>query len=336
MRRGLDRMPEMPTMSESSPTRRESIIVPLDGSDLSERALPLARAFLADGELVLVQVLPGPGALSELAAADLLTEAELEGSERDDVRGALDGIAQRLRADGVAARVLVLEGEPEHEITRVAAELDASLIVMATHGRGALQRLAHGSVADGVSRRAATPVLLVRVRDADGASAAEGPVRRLVVPYDGSEVAGQAIPVAAAHARALGVPILLVRAVNPSGDVPVAFTPGGGPDGVSTMLYEEILEDEEDAAKASLAGISTELTTQGIAVTSEVLVGLAATVIEELHQPGDVIVMSSHGRSGIGRWLLGSVAEKLVREGISPVILVPAADRVAAHEGARA
>ncbi len=323
-------------MSETTSNQRQSIIVPLDGSDLSERALPLARAFLAaEGELVLVQVLPGAGALSELAAAELLTEADLDGGERDDARGALDGIAHRLRADGVAARVLVLEGEPVHEITRVAAELDASLIVMATHGRGALQRLAHGSVADGVARRAATPVLLVRVRDAAGASAVEGQVRRLVVPYDGSEVAAQALPVATAHARALGVPVLLVRAVNPSGDVPVAFTPAGGPDGVSTMLYEEILEDEEDAATESLAAVSVDLSAQGISVTSEVLVGSAVSVIEELHQPCDVVVMSSHGRSGIGRWLLGSVAEKLVRDGISPVILVPAADRVAAHEGAR-
>lgn len=314
-----------------------TIVVPLDGSDLSEKALPLARAFgRQGGEIVLLQVVPSEGAMTELATADLLTPAELDGSDRDEARTSLRGVVERLRAEGATARDLVVEGDPVREICRVAAELDAGLIVMATHGRGALQRLTHGSVADGVSRRAATPVLLVRVQDKGGPKAADATVRRLLVPYDGSEVAAQALPVAAAHAGALGVPILLVRAVNPAADMPAAFGPAGGGDPSSAILYGEILDDEQVAATESLAAVTAELGKAGVEVMSTVVVGSAVTAVEELSEPGDVVVMSSHGRSGIGRWLLGSVAEKLVREGKTPVLLVPAADRVAAHEAAKA
>jgi nucleotide-binding universal stress UspA family protein len=312
---------------------RAAVVVPLDGSVLAERALPLAKAFLpANGELVLIQVLPESGALTELATADLLTPAELEADQHAEARGEMESVAQRLRGEGVPARVQVLEGDPVQVITRVAAKLEAELIVMATHGRGALQRLAHGSVADGVSRHATTPVLLVRVRNASDHDLADAPVRRLVIPHDGSETAAQAVPVAVKYATALDVPVLLVRAVSPSGDVPMSFSPAGGPDAVSAAVYEEVLEDQEDDALASLDAVKTEMVNQGIAVTAEVMVGTAAAVIQELHTPGDVVVMSSHGRSGIGRWLLGSVAEKLVREGTAPVIVVPAADRAAAHE----
>jgi nucleotide-binding universal stress UspA family protein len=325
-----------PNQQDPQDQNRVAVVVPLDGSELAERALPLAKAFLpANGELVLVQVLPGPSALTELATADLLTPVELDEDQNAEARADMEAVVERLRGEGLAARALVLEGDPVHEITRVAAELEAELIVMATHGRGALQRLAHGSVADGVSRHAATPVLLVRVRNMKDHDLADAPVRRLVVPHDGSETAAEAVPVAVRHARTLGVPVLLVRAVNPSGDVPMAFTPAGGPDAVSAAVYEEVLEDEEDAATASLDTVKAEIAGQGVTVTSEVMVGTAVAVIGELHAPGDVVVMSSHGRSGIGRWLLGSVAEKLVREGTAPVIVVPAADRVAAHEAQR-
>ena len=312
---------------------RAAVVVPLDGSELAERALPLARAFMpANGELVLVEVLPGPTALTELATAELLTPVELDADQNAEARGQMEAVAQRLRDEGVAARALVLEGEPVHEITRVASELQAELIVMATHGRGALRRLAHGSVADGVSRRAATPVLLVRVRNANDHELADAQVRRLVVPHDGSETAAQAVPVATRYAKILNVPVLLVRAVNPSGDLQMAFAPAGGPDTISSAVYEEVLEDEENAANSSLDAVKAEMANQGVTVTSEVMIGTAVAVIGEMHAPGDVVVMSSHGRSGIGRWLLGSVAETLVREGTAPVIVVPAADRVAAHE----
>lgn len=322
-------------MTEPAANGPGTIVVPLDGSELSERALPLARAFLPEGgELVLVRVRASEGALSELAAADLLTPAALDGGDQADARSALQGVVERLRGEGVTARDLVVEGEPVHEICRVAAELDAGLIVMATHGRGALRRLTHGSVADGVSRRAETPVLMVRVQDKGGPKTVEATVRRILVPYDGSEVAAQALPVAATHAAALGVPILLVRAVNPAADVPAAFGPAGGGDPSSAILYAEILNEEQDAAAASLAAVTNDLAKVGVTVTSQVVVGSAVTAVEELSEPGDVVVMASHGRSGIGRWLLGSVAEKLVREGVAPVLLVPAADRVAAHDSA--
>src|SRR5215207_4979071 len=300
--------PDQPVLQDQNPV---AVVIPLDGSEFAEMALPLAKAFLpANGELVLVEVLPGPSALTELATADLLTPTELEADQNAEARADLDAVVERLRGEGVAARSLVLEGDPVHEIVRVAAELEADLVVMATHGRGAFQRLTHGSVADGVSRHALTPVLLVRVKNARDHRLSDAPVRRLVVPQDGSKTAAQAVPVAIKYATGLDVPVLLVRAVNPSGDVPMSFSPAGGPDAVSAAVYEEVLEDEEEAASVSLDAVKAEFASQGVTVTSEVMIGTAVSVISEMHAPGDVVVMTSHGRSGIGRWLMGSVAEK--------------------------
>src|SRR5215207_2994321 len=286
--------PDQPVLQDQNPV---AVVIPLDGSEFAEMALPLAKAFLpANGELVLVEVLPGPSALTELATADLLTPTELEADQNAEARADLDAVVERLRGEGVAARSLVLEGDPVHEIVRVAAELEADLVVMATHGRGAFQRLTHGSVADGVSRHALTPVLLVRVKNARDHRLSDAPVRRLVVPQDGSKTAAQAVPVAIKYATGL--------------DVPVSLSPAGGPDAVSAAVYEEVLEDEEEAASVSLDAVKAEFASQGVTVTSEVMIGTAVSVISEMHAPGDVVVMTSHGRSGIGRWLMGSVAEK--------------------------
>ena len=209
-------------------------------------------------------------------------------------------------------------GDPARRIVDTAAELGAEMIVMASHGRGALGRLIHGSVADRVGRESPVPVMVVRARQLE-----PGPVgiTRLVVPLDGSSRAEAALPVATAISRRLGTPILLVRAVDPADLMPPAVGMG---EAIPFEIYDEAEKELEQEARHYLDTMAQKLREQGLPVATSVLMGPPAMSIEEATHLGDVLVLSSHERTRVMRWLLGSVAEKLTREDESPVILVPA------------
>ena len=141
---------------------------------------------------------------------------------------------------------------------------------------------------------------------------------RIVVPLDGSDVAEQALGPGAELARRMGVPLHLVRVTDmPHTDVTTMF--GYMADG--RMMAEQV-KSEVALAKEYLRENMQSLTEHGIHVTMQVEVGLAARVIVETVKPGDCIVMASHGRSGIARWYLGSVAEQVMRQSPVPVMIV--------------
>jgi nucleotide-binding universal stress UspA family protein len=268
------------------------VLVPLDGSDLAEQALPYAEALAKPGcELILLEV----------------------GQESDDEFSLLERHADS------CARLETAAGDPAEQILQVADDLGAGLIVMTTHGRGALGRWAFGSVADQVTRTSRVPVLVVRPRtDRD---APEPVIQRLVLPLDGSALAEQAVPVAQSLAQRLNVPVHLLTAIDVASLLPVDVVP---PVAVNVALYEETVAQLDSGAAATLAEVSDRLQQAGVQTSAEVLHGSPFLTIAEAARPGDVIVMTSHGRGGVKRWLLGSVAEKLIREGPVPVILVPA------------
>ena len=279
-----------------------AILVPLDGSPESGSALPYAMALATPGtELVLLTVVR-----RESAAAS--------------ARAALEPIAERARVAGHRARTETAVGDPGDQILATAVSSGAGLIVMGSHGRGAVGRLIHGSVADRVAREAPMPTMIVRA-----AIAAPGPVgiTRLVVPLDGSLLAEQSLPVAAAISRRLGTPLVLVRAVSSAELMPPAVGMG---EAIPFELYEEAENELEREVETYLDRVAQRLRDQGLAVATEVLTGAAATAIEEATKLGDVVVLCSHERTGVRRWLLGSVAETLAREDQSPVILVPAGE----------
>lgn len=291
-------MTEQTTAPEPAPIT--SILVPLDGSPDARSALPYAMALATPGtELVLLTVVR-------------------DDSEVDSARAALDAAAERARVAGHDVRTEVAVGDPGGQILATAASVGAGMIVMASHGRGAVGRLIHGSVADRVAREASVPTMVVRA-----AIAAPGPVgiTRLVVPLDGSSLAEQSLPFAVGISRRLGTPLLLVRAVSPAELLPPAVGMG---EAIPFELYEEAEKELEQEAETYLDGVARRLRDQGLPVATEVLTGAAATAIEEATRLGDVVVLCSHERTGVMRWLLGSVAETLAREDQSPVILVPA------------
>jgi nucleotide-binding universal stress UspA family protein len=203
-------------------------------------------------------------------------------------------------------------GDPASVILAAGKELDADLIVMASTGKGAFARLALGSVADRVSRVSPIPTLIVRAGE-------QPPIKRLLVPIDGSDLSRAAIPVARDLALRLNAPIQFVYVMDYT-----KITPGGLGTSVMTRdVQEQLIAGATAAGQTALNEAVGEVHAAGVTATERLLRGIAGQSIIEATQPGDVIVMSSHGRSGITRWLIGSVAEKLVRAGAAPVLLVP-------------
>jgi nucleotide-binding universal stress UspA family protein len=141
---------------------------------------------------------------------------------------------------------------------------------------------------------------------------------RIVVPLDGSEVSEAALPEATSQAKAFGLPLHLVRVV----DTRVVEQVGGSAAAFNYTMLGEMFEDESNDAQQYVAGMVKRLEGEGFTVTSDVRVGPVAQAILDDVQEGDLIVMGSHGRSGLRRWVLGSVAEEVLRHAKVPVLMV--------------
>jgi len=286
------------------------IFVPLDGSELAELALApaalLARRFHA--QLWLVHVLaPVP-----LAAG---ASVRLAGTAVGQAQDYLQDVQRRLEADGLAVRAIVRWGDPAGEILAAAQEGHADLIAMATHGRGGLGRWMIGSVADRVVRTTTIPVLVVPARAA--AAARQPGFRRLLVPLDGSALAEEALPHALLIARMLNATVELLSVV-PRSDL-TAYPESWFPD----LEYEALKAQR----RRYLHGLVARLQQEGLQVVAALEAGdVPETIVRtaESHA-ADLIVMATHGRGGIMRWLLGSVAAKLLAAAPVPLLLVRAA-----------
>jgi nucleotide-binding universal stress UspA family protein len=297
------------------------ILVGLDGSALAETILGAVRT-LAErlrAEIVLLHVTVVPET-ARAAADDAETGLDdLVTQERRRADRYLEEVALKLRAAGGAVRTATVVGEPAPEIVRFAEREKVDLIALATHGRSGLGRWLHGSVADAVLHAATTPLLLLRPAADEGAAPM---VTRVVVPLDGSPLAEAALATAAPLARALGVPLLLLRIVEYTG---LAFA--ADPLGAVPLAYAPVLEALREGATRYLESRADELRAQGPAVEIRVLDGMAADAItgEIRALPGSLLVLSTHGRTGWRAVALGSVARRVVLVAAAPVLVVRSA-----------
>lgn len=145
---------------------------------------------------------------------------------------------------------------------------------------------------------------------------------RLIVPLDGSKVAETALTEAEKLAKLTGAPLVLVRVIDYSAKD--RFGDFG-------LLYEyeamaKALEEERQLATAYLDDLAAKLSGQGLTVETKLVDGIAARAIVTIAQPGDLIVMATHGRTGVRRWFIGSIAEEVLRRSTVPVLLVRAAE----------
>jgi nucleotide-binding universal stress UspA family protein len=294
------------------------IVVPVDGSRFAEQALGFATllARTLEGRLNLVHVV-------ESSVIGALRAGWVE-SERAAGARYLDELRTRLAADVADVSVALREGQAAEEILRFADEVRASLIVMATRGRGGIGRLMLGSVADKVVRGAHIPVGLVRPRDTNGTSATSSDrLTRLLVPLDGSEIGERALPFAVQLAQRSGASLHLLRAIEPVWTTMVAADPTGM-SYVSAEMIAEIEEALRVDAREYLEGVAKRVEAEGVSVTWETVYGRPATQIVRAAEESaaDAIVISTHGRGGL-RVALGSVTQEVLNTSDKPMLVVP-------------
>jgi nucleotide-binding universal stress UspA family protein len=287
-----------------------TILVPLDGTPFAEQALPwalcLARPGGATLDLVRGHVLY---ALTQPAAAWAPFDPVAEADCKQEERAYLDTVARRLTgAAPVSVRRTLMDGLETDGVLKRVEDGRADLVVMATHGRGPLGRFFLGSVADVLVRETSVPVLLVRPRG-PAPDLLPGPVAaNVLVPLDGSRLAEQALGPAADLARLLLVPCTLLRVLEPIG-----VTTGPASPEVRTA-----------AALAYLEKVADRLRGQGMPVQTRVAVAAhpARAILSEAQaQEGTVIALATHGRGGLTRVMLGSVADKVLRAAAGPVLV---------------
>ncbi len=291
-----------------------TILVPLDGSRLGEAALPAA--------LTLAAALPADLELVSVAEHDPMTAGWRLSSERvhEWFVGYLGDICDRIgEVSAVPISTKVLDGSVAERLEERAKLTGAGLIVMATHGRGPVSRAWLGSVADHVMRHVTFPVLLIRPDTDNGVSLDATPqFRRIVIALDGSERAEASLPWATRIGRAFHATYTLVRAVPPH-FAPSPYLP---------HVIEETqgrLEEEATEAHAYVERVRTRLGSEERIVEGAVAVGVqpaAAIVRVAAEERADLIAIATHGRGGLGKLMLGSVADKVLRSATTPVLMI--------------
>jgi nucleotide-binding universal stress UspA family protein len=295
----------------------EKILVALDGSQFSEAILPYSRLLAGKLKLavelihVIDQDVPTP-----TSPAGQIRYQEVMSAENHKSLDYLKKIAKSFPA-ATKISCSVEPGNPAEVIVDKAAEHRRTLIAMTTHGRSGVNRWLLGSVADKVLHGAANPLLLVRAGESVAVQGA-AVWQRIIVPLDGSSLAETVIPHAAELARQLGLEIVLMRIFG----VPTpAFAEDYGP------YVEELWTQLEDEAQKYLAEKKQQLLAQGLVnVATMASAGFPAEkIIDAARQRKDALVaMCTHGRSGVNRWVMGSVTDRVVRHGGDPVLVIRA------------
>jgi nucleotide-binding universal stress UspA family protein/predicted transcriptional regulator len=296
----------------------QTIVVPLDGSELGETALPWA-ALLARTRgcsITLVRIVPWPdlpaGEFGEYFSPNVYDD--VVAAEIGAAQEYLDGLKGRFSADGVTVDTVVREGMAAEGIHDVADELGAYAVAMASHGRGGVARIVLGSVAERLLHQATVPVFLIRA----GGPKRPASLNRIVVPLDGSTLAERGFD----QAREIAGPdttLVLVRVVEPVYDMM-------GSEDTTLIENTEATDQEEIEARQYLDNL---MATPGPGSGKMEIVlrrGRSGHALLEAIRDSnaDAVVMTTHGRTGPTRWIMGSVADEVFRHTDRPVMLVSA------------
>lgn len=310
------------------------ILVPLDGSVLAETILPqvVRLAHATHSTLTLLRAVPLPILADPLVGTLPPTSGVYDAWEGEAAAAQeyLAGVIERLQDDALTIHTVVVEGEPAQAIVSYARErAEGLLIAMATHGRSGVRRWIFGSVAERLLHTAPVPLLLARP-PADTPVTVEiaAPYRLILVPLDGSPLAEQALLPAQQLAAALNATLLLT-AVVPLRDERAAAKGGVVPPHLSSAQHEE-----QARLHQYLKTIAAGLEAGGLRVETQVFYGHPAEAILRAsdYAEADLIVMATHGRTGLSQLWLGSVTLKVVQGTHCPALVVraqPVAERVA-------
>lgn len=299
------------------------IVVPLDGSPLAEGILPHVIELIRGRGSQVYLLSVAPLALGTLpAVVDIplppVSLREEEQRVERELAEYLQAVARRLEPVAAGVQVSVRFGRQADEILDFAAEVEADLIAMSSHGRSGIGRWVFGSVAERVLRGAACPVLLVR----PGAAQPTTTYQRVVVPLDGSESAEQALPYVMALIQPRSTRIFLVSVLTAGlGERTVALLTSYPP---GLRLATTALQQAEAQLQAYLRGVAAALRERGAMVHTAIRQGAPADEIlaYAAEVEADLITMTTHGLSGVSRWVYGNVAGKVLQSARTPVLLV--------------
>jgi nucleotide-binding universal stress UspA family protein len=299
------------------------ILIPVDGSTVAEQVLPYARFFAATLKVPveLFRVIDiGALAIQMAGERTHYLDRVIEGEARGSA-AYLDRIGRTFPGTTVAASVE--KGRAEEVIIEKAGRDKGTLIAMATHGRSGLGRWMLGSVAEKVLRATANSLLLVRAAEGVNANR-EVKLKNIVVLLDTSELAETIVPTAIELAKRLDLPVILTHVYSPPLSAYTAYYEAQDdykPD------YENLAAQLKDETRSYIAAKVQELKGKGFDKVSPLfLEGSAADEIIALArgEPESLFVMCTHGRTGIKRWVLGSVTEKVMRHSDAPLLVMRA------------
>jgi len=308
--------------TRGTPVSVKRLMIPLDGSRLAECVIPLGESLAVHlrAQVTLLHVME--------RAARPQVHGDRHLTLVPEANQYLAEVASSFRREHVEVDCHVHpneEGDVAKSIVDHAVDLGADLIVLSTHGSGGARRVLFGSVAQLVLRKGSLPVLLVRPPDGSSPpQAVPTEIRRLLLPLDGNTAAESALPLATALAHAYGAEVLAYRVV------PTLATISGdrtGPARLTPSATAATLELEEREAQAYVRRIAAQLQAAGPRASGSVGRGDPAQgVLEIAERCGvEMIIMATHGRTGLDAALTGSVASRVVAKFPRPIVLVRAA-----------
>lgn len=300
---------------EQQPVAVRQVAIALDGSPFAERALPAAATIsrLLGATLAMISVIPARG------APRVLPKGRSGGNPLEagqaELEAYLSGLAGTYQQQGVRVESYVAAGPVAQAIDGLTRELDVELLVMSTHGRSGVSRFMLGSNASALLQLLRLPVVLLRP---EALAAGQQPkLRRVLVALDGSSFAEQVLPWARLVAQISGAELLLLSVP----EIPEPSLYGALGDAV-----EELREQADANARRYLERTAGLLRAEGLPVAALVEGSRPAVAILDVaeREGVDLIMLATHGRGGMERLFLGSVADRVVHHSRQPVMLVPA------------
>lgn len=279
----------------------QKILVPLDGSELAEQAVPYVEwlAKKLNSEVILITVCL-PGAPLERALTEYIERR-----------------AERLQSLKIKTRSVCIEGEPAASIIDFAGKNDVSLIVISTHGRTGIGHWPLGSIASKIVQRSHIPVFLIKSGH-PAAADTDKKLHKILVPLDGSQFAEAIIPYVESLAKTICSEVVLARIIEP------VRLPHLAAYREREKYEQEYTARLEREAKRYLTKKRAPLRARDIKVSSALQQGKPAETIIQYAEDKSVnlIALTTHGFSGISKWAYGSVASRIIEGSTKPVLLV--------------
>lgn len=300
----------------------KKILIPLDGSDLAERALrpafKIARQL--ESEVILLRAAHAQSMFPVMndgtIGMELLWPEQVINRAQQESRDYLEALKEKYSSETFRLETRVIDEEPATGILNTAAREEIDLIVMSTHGYSGLTRWMLGSVAEKVLRAACCPTIIMRSLD---------PIEKILIPLDGSSYSEKALLPGLEAAGHLGAEVTLLHAV---GDLSI--------DQASAKQLEPLIGQNLRASYHSRSRLYLERAAKShqrsdLPIYTNVADGSPAESILEFVRENaiDMVVMATYGRTGLQHWVYGSVTEKVLRSGECSMFIVPPHARVA-------